>query len=59
MKKIYYLLPVYLLLVFISCQEEDANGGVGYLRLEIATNAFVNPQTKLPRTIIPSKLQFK
>lgn len=56
MKKIYYLLPVYLLLVFISCQEEDANGGVGYLRLEIATNAFVNPQTKIAEYYNPKQI---
>ena len=56
MKKIYYLLPVYLLLVFISCQEEDANGGVGYLRLEIATNAFVNPQTKIAEDYNPKQI---
>ena len=56
MKKIPYLLSVFVLLVFISCQGEDINSNIGYLRLEIATNAFVNPQTKIAGDYNPKQI---
>lgn len=48
MKKIYTILVLLLTSIFVfSCQDENAESNIGYLRLEVSTNAFVNPQTKM------------
>lgn len=48
MKKLYFILTIFILALFaVSCQEEDTDSKTGYLRLDIKTNAFVNPQTKV------------
>lgn len=43
MKKIYLTLTILLAaLVMTSCQQEDMDGNVGYLRVEVGTNSYVS-----------------
>lgn len=57
MKKIYDIFVLLLISVFLSsCQEENAEGNIGYLRLEVSTNAFVNPQTKIANDYNPKQI---
>lgn len=48
MKKIYSFINILLAALLVaSCQDEEtATDAVGYLRLEVGTTAYVNPQTK-------------
>lgn len=56
MKKAYFIITILLtsILVF-SCQDDDLNT-TGYLRLEVNTNAFVNPQTKVASDYNPKQI---
>lgn len=56
MKKIYSIFSLLILLTLASCQQEDSIGGTGYLRLEVGTNAFVNPQTKVTNDYNPKQI---
>lgn len=48
MRRIYCILQILLIsILFFSCQDENAESNIGYLRLEVSTNTFVNPQTKI------------
>ncbi len=48
MNKIYSIIALLLTLIAVfSCQETDMASETGYLRIEIGTNDFVNPQTKI------------
>lgn len=57
MKKIYDILVLLLISALISsCQDENAESNIGYLRLEVSTNAFVNPQTKIVNDYNPKQI---
>lgn len=57
MKKIYFILTILLASLFVSsCQDEYMESKTGYLRLEIGTNIFVNPQTKVVADYNPKQI---
>lgn len=47
MKKIYSIFTLVVLLAFTACQQDEALFEVGYLKLEVGTNAYVNPSTRI------------
>ncbi len=57
MKKLHFILIMLVAIASItSCQKEDMDSKAGYLRLEIKTNAFVNPQTKVTEEYNPKQI---
>lgn len=56
MKKIYFILTILLTSILVYSCQEDMESRTGYLRLEIGTNAFVNPQTKVANNYNPKQI---
>ena len=57
MKKIYSIITILVVLFFVSaCQSNDEFGQTGYLRLNVETNAYVHPQTKVSDDYNPKQI---
>nr|WP_325289497.1 PCMD domain-containing protein [uncultured Bacteroides sp.] len=56
MKKIYLFLTILLTTwVAVSCQQEDLEGNIGYLRIEVGTNAYVDTKA-IPGNYNPQQI---
>ncbi|MBQ8673153.1 MAG: DUF4493 domain-containing protein [Bacteroides sp.] len=57
MKHIYYTIALLLTsLLVISCQQDDELSEAGYLRLEVGTNAYVKPSTRISEDYNPKQI---
>lgn len=56
MKRIYFILSLFISLIIASCQQDENIQGTGYLRLEIGTNGFVNPRTRVAESYNPKQI---
>lgn len=57
MRKLYYLIFIFLISTsIISCQNEETVNSTGYLRLEIGTNSYTKPQTRIADSYNPKQI---
>lgn len=56
MKKIYFIVTLLTVLLVAACQSDDEFNGAGYLRLNVETNAYVHPQTKVSNEYNPKQI---